>query len=102
MNTANASESPRLKNFPIAWFALIMGLSGLTIAWSQAEQVFALTFAVSPMLLVLTAALFVLLTALHAAKIIKYPQAVLGEFKHPVKLAFVPSFSISLLLLSIA
>jgi tellurite resistance protein len=97
-----ASESARLKNFPIAWFALIMGLSGLTIAWSRAEHVFALEFAVSPVLLGLTAALFALLTALYATKFIKYPQEVLAEFKHPVKLAFVPSFSISLLLLSIA
>jgi tellurite resistance protein len=97
-----SSEPARLKNFPIAWFALIMGLSGLTIAWGRAEQVFALPFAVSPVLLGITAALFVLLTGLYTAKFIKYPQEVLGEFKHPVKLAFVPSFSISLLLLSIA
>jgi tellurite resistance protein len=44
----------------------------------------------------------VLLTALYAAKLVKYPQEVLDEIKHPVKLAFVPSFSASLLLLSIA
>ena len=102
--TANeaVNQPVRLKNFPIAWFALIMGLSGLTIAWSRAEHIFALEFAVSPVLLAITAALFVLLTGLYAAKFIKYPQEVLGEFKHPVKLAFVPSFSISLLLLSIA
>jgi tellurite resistance protein len=43
-----------------------------------------------------------LLTLLYAAKFAKYPQAVFSEFKHPVKLAFVPSFSISMLLLSIA
>lgn len=96
------SEPARLKNFPISWFALIMGMSGFTIAWSRAEHVFALPFAVSPVLLGLTAALFVLLTAIYAAKIVKYPQAVLGEIMHPVKLAFVPSFSIGMLLLSIA
>lgn len=102
--TANeaGNEPVRLKNFPIAWFSLIMGLSGLTIAWSRAEHILGLEFAVSPVLLGLTATLFVLLTALYAAKFIKYPQEVLSEFKHPVKLAFVPSFSISMLLLAIA
>jgi tellurite resistance protein len=99
---AAGASSARLKNFPIAWFALIMGLSGLTIAWSRAEHIFGLGFALSPILLALTAALFVLLSSTYAAKAIKYPQEVLAEFKHPVKLAFVPSFSISLLLLSIA
>lgn len=92
----------RLKNFPISWFAVVMGMSGFTIAWSRAEHFFGLGFSVSPFLLGLTAALFVLLTVLYAAKAVKYPQEVLGEFKHPVKLAFVPTFSISLLLLAIA
>ena len=99
---AQPGESSRLKYFPISWFALIMGLTGFTIAWSRAEHIFSLPFAISPILLTVTGALFVLLTILYAAKFAKYPQEVFGEFKHPVKLAFVPSFSISMLLLSIA
>ena len=96
------AETARLKNFPVAWFATIMGLAGFTIAWSRAEQMFGLDFALSPILLPLTAAAFMLLTGLFATKAVKYPQAVLGEISHPVKLAFVPTFSIGLLLLSIA
>ena len=96
------AETARLKNFPVAWFATIMGLAGFTIAWSRAEQIFGLDFALSPILLPLTAAAFMLLTGLFATKAVKYPQAVLGEISHPVKLAFVPTFSIGLLLLSIA
>ena len=42
-----------------------------------------------------------LLTVIYAAKIMKYPAEVIGEIQHPVKLAFVPTFSIGLLLLSI-
>lgn len=95
-------ETARLKNFPISWFATIMGLAGFTIAWSRAEQIFDLDFALSPILLVLTTAAFVLLTGLFAVKAAKYPQEVLGEIRHPVKLAFAPTFSIGLLLLAIA
>lgn len=94
-------DASRLKNFPISWFALIMGMSGFTIAWSRAEHFFGLGFSVSPILLGITAALFVLLTVIYAAKIMKYPAEVIGEIRHPVKLAFVPTFSIGLLLLSI-
>jgi tellurite resistance protein len=97
------SSSPsRLQNFPISWFAMIMGMAGFTIAWSRAEHVFGLGFALSPILLPITAALFVLLAALYLAKILKYRQAVLDEIHHPVKIAFVPTVSIALILLGTA
>ena len=92
----------RLKNFPVSGFSIIMGMAGFTIAWSRAESFFSLPFSISPTLLAFTATLFVLLTVLYAAKLVSYPQAVLSEVTHPTKLAFVPSFSIGILLLSIA
>lgn len=95
-------SSPRLKSFPISWFAMIMGLTGFAMAWNRAEVVFDTGICVSSVLLGLAGTLFVVLTLAFAAKIVKYPQEVLGEIRHPVKLAFVPTFSISLLLLSAA
>ncbi|OZA15005.1 MAG: C4-dicarboxylate ABC transporter [Hydrogenophilales bacterium 17-62-8] len=92
----------RLKNLPVSGFSIVMGMAGFTIAWGRAEQFFNLPLAISPALLIFTAALFALLTLLYAAKIVRYPQAVWGEVTHPVKLAFVPSFSIGMLLLSVA
>ncbi|PWB59137.1 MAG: C4-dicarboxylate ABC transporter [Nitrosomonadales bacterium] len=94
-------DSARLKNFPISWFAVIMGMSGFTIAWNRAEHVFDPGFCISSVLLGITTILFVALTLTYAAKAFKYPGEVMGEFRHPVKLAFVPTFSIGLLLLSI-
>jgi tellurite resistance protein len=102
MTETTASSSSRLKNFPVAWFSTVMGLAGLTIAWSRAEHILELGFAISPYLLAFTGLVFLLLTLIYAMKAVKYPQDVLGEIKHPVKLAFVPSFSIAMLLLSIA
>lgn len=63
-----STESARLKNFPISWFAMVMGLAGFTIAWSRAEDIFGLGFALSPVLLALTAGVFVALAGLFAAK----------------------------------
>jgi tellurite resistance protein len=96
------APSPRLKYFPISWFAMIMGMAGFTIAWSRAEQVLDLGFSMAPLLLPLTVALALVLAALLVAKLIKYPAEVLGELRHPVKLAFVPTVSIAVILLSIA
>jgi len=95
-------QTSRLKNFPISWFALIMGMSGFTIAWNRAEHIFDTGICLSSVLLGITTILFVALTLIYAAKAFKYPQEVMGEIRHPVKLAFVPTFSIGLLLLSIA
>ena len=97
----NESRS-RLKNFPVSWFAVVMGMSGLSIAWNRAEYVFDPGFCVSSVLLGMTVLLFTILTLAYAAKIVRYPTDVVAEIRHPVKLAFVPTFSISMLLLSIA
>lgn len=95
-------ESARLKHFPIAWFSMIMGMAGFTIAWSRAEQIFELPFTLSPFLLGATVLLFLLIAGLYATKAMKYPGEVAGEIQHPVKLAFVPTISIAMILLSIA
>ena len=92
----------RLQNFPVAWFAMIMGLGGLTVAWLRAEEILALPFSISPWLLLLCTGLFVLLAVLYSIKVVKYREAVAAEWGHPVKMNFVPTASIALILLSIA
>lgn len=96
-----SDAAPRLKHFPVAWFAMIMGLSGFTVAWSRAEHILGLGFTLSPFLSMLTGGLFVVLALAYLAKAFAYPQEVFGEINHPVKVAFVPTISISLILLSV-
>lgn len=95
-------ETSRLKYFPVSWFATVMGMSGFSIAWNRAEHIFNPGFCLSSVLLGLTSLWFVLLIVIYAMKIIRYPGEVLAEIRHPVKQAFVPTFSISLILLSVA
>lgn len=95
-------SSSRLKSFPIAWFSMIMGLAGFTIAWARATEILGWSISPAPYLLVLTTALAGVLAATFLAKLLRYPDEVRAEVRHPVKLAFVPTFSIALILLSIA
>lgn len=95
-------ENSRLKNFPVSWFSTVMGMSGFSIAWNRAEHFFNPGFCLSSALLALTSIWLLLLTIIYGTKIIKYPAEVMAEINHPVKQAFVPTFSISLLLLSVA
>lgn len=103
MSESHASTpAPQLQHFPVALFAMIMGLGGLTIAWRKAEELLALPFSISPWLLGLSTGLFVLLAALYATKVLRYRPAAASEWSHPVKMNFVPTISIALILLSIA
>ncbi|PIE41690.1 MAG: C4-dicarboxylate ABC transporter [Gammaproteobacteria bacterium] len=96
------AHNSKLKNFPVSWFAVVMGLSGLAIAWHRSEQVLELAVRPSGLLLGLALATFFTLLFFYVMKSIKHFAAVKAEFAHPVKLNFFPAISISLILLSIA
>jgi len=92
----------RLQHFPISFFAMVMGLAGLTIAWEKAQHLVAVDLHINLFLVTITLLVFVLLAAIYAAKIVRHRGMVLQELRHPVKLNFFPTISISLLLLAIA
>ncbi len=96
------SQPSRLEHFPVSWFAMVMGLSGLTIALHRAETAFNLAIQPSLAALVFTITVFLALAGLYLLKAVRYPQQVKGEFNHPVKLNFAPTMSIGLILVSIA
>ena len=95
-----ASAGPSLEHFPVSFFASVMGLSGLTLAWGKAAQVAGATTIAPSVLAHLTAAVFVVLAGFYIAKAIWYPQAVRADYLHPVRLHFIPTISISMILLS--
>ena len=95
------STEPRLKYFPVSFFAMVMGLTGLAIAWHKAQSVFSLSVDLGTPILVLAAGLFAILLALYLTKLVRYRAAVKAELGHPIHLNFVPTISISLILLAI-
>ncbi|MBK1716233.1 SLAC1 anion channel family protein [Thiocystis violacea] len=92
----------RLEFFPISFFAMIMGLSGLTIGWEKAQSVLKLDLGISSWLVGVTASIFVILAMLYIGKLALYRAAVVKELRHPIKINFFPTISISFLLLSVA
>lgn len=91
----------RLEHYPISIFSIIMGMAGLTLAWLKAHAVLGMPAVVGEGLRGAASALFVLLLAFYGLKALRYPQAVKMEMRHPVRVHFIPTFSISLLLLAI-
>ena len=95
-------KESRLENFPISFFSIVMGLSGITIAWTKALHVYEMHSSLHTILAGIAAATFLLLLMIYGTKVARYPENVIKELQHPVKLSFFPTISISFLLLSIA
>ena len=102
MSNNPQSTSSRLEHFPIAFFAMVMGLTGLTLAWEKAIRVLHFPPVIAQVLLCISAGAFITIVFTYAFKASKFSSAVCEEFHHPIKMSFFPAFSISLILLSIA
>lgn len=92
----------KLKYFPITFFSVIMGLTGFTLAVQKTEDILKMENTISTDILYGVVLIFSCITLLYIAKLFKFFPAVLEEVANPIRLSFVPTFSISLLLLSIA
>lgn len=92
----------RIKNFPVSFFSVVMGLSGLVISLQKATEIYGMSDLYSNIILGITVAIFGLLGLFYIRKFISYSSEVKKEFKHPIKINFFPAISISFLLLSVA
>jgi tellurite resistance protein len=95
----NASRSPLAFLMP-GWFSIVMGLSGLALAWHRAGVLLGKPAeAVSAALALVAAAAFVALLALSIVRMRRFPEALREDLRHPVRHAFVAAIPISVLLL---
>jgi tellurite resistance protein len=99
LRMAAMSDKQRLEHFPINIFPIVMGLTGCTLAWQKAQHVLGFDYGIAHGLTVISLLVFVVLATLYMIKLARYPQAVSAEIKHPIKLSFFPSVSISLILI---
>ena len=95
------SGQSRLAHLPVSFFSTVMGMTGLAIAWQKAHPALGASDLVWQGLAVLSSALFVALLLVYGVKFSRHPNEVAAEWKHPVRVNFFPTISISLLLLGI-
>lgn len=93
----------RIAHYPVTFFAIGMGMMGLTLAIRSAEHAFGLTRAGSSTGALVLSVLMLLAVAIgYAVKALTHAAEVKAEWNHPVRIAFFPAISISLLLLAAA
>jgi len=91
-----------LEYFPVQLFAVIMGLSGLSIVFAKAYHLIDMPYWIYITMLVIDTVLFFWIFTTYVFKWLLYPSAVKKEFYHPIKSSFMATISISFLLVSIA
>lgn len=94
-------EKSRLKFFPIMMYAIVMGLSGLTITYQKATLWLNFPSIIGETLVYITTIVFIVVSFIYIKKFSKYKTAVKNEFSHPVRINFFAAVSISMLMLSI-
>jgi tellurite resistance protein len=83
------------------WFAVVMGWSGLSLAWHRAEALLGGAAAPVAVLAAAVAALaFCLLIAGTLLRWLRYPEAIGADMHHPVRHAFFAAIPISMILLA--
>ena len=90
-----------LKFLMPGWFAIVMGLSGLSLAWIRAQALMGEAALAAGLAIGLLAALvFVALLVMSVLRMQRYPQALAEDMKHPVRHAFIAAVPISVILLA--
>lgn len=95
MTTTDTLPQSRLEHFPISFFGMAMGVFGLALAL-RAGGFAASSEVVGIVGIVVLAGLFLML----GLKALRHWDALVEEWHHPVRLAFFPATTISLLLLA--
>ena len=91
----------KISNFPIMFYAVVMGLGGLCVAYESLNKLLKLSQSVGFVLNAFTSLVFAFISFIYIIKIIKFPNEVRAELNHPIKINFFAAFAISLLLLAI-
>src|SRR3989339_492680 len=92
----------RIPHFPVSFFSIVMGLVGFVIALEKAVEIIEIPGTVPLVVLVTSSVVFFSIGAVYLAKFFLHKEEIVKEFKHPIKISFFPTFSVSLLLFSIA
>ena len=92
----------KLQYFPITMFAIIMGLSGLTMVFGKFYHMQWMPKLIYDSLLFFTFVLFLFFLFTYGRKAIKHFDEVKTDFNHRIRINFFSAISISFLLLSIA
>ncbi|HYN68169.1 MAG TPA: SLAC1 anion channel family protein [Ornithinibacter sp.] len=100
--TAPGQPAGSLAHLPVTLFASVMGLGGLSLAWRRAATVWDLPQWPALTFLAVGVLVFLVVGTLYVVKWVRHPAAARAELRHPVRMTFAPTLTISVLVLATA
>ena len=95
------SHDKALKYLFPGWYAVVMGLAGLSLAWQRAVPVMDAAAGATALAIAITAAVvFVALTIAAVLRAQRHPEAWVEDLQHPVRHTFVATLPVALILLA--
>ncbi len=95
-------RQPRLAHLPVTFFATVMGVAGLGLAWMRAAALLGAPAWVGEWIFWAALVLDAVVLVAYGAKAVRHRAAVRHELHHPIRLAFIPTVTIAFLLLATA
>lgn len=100
MTTSLSAEQPSspLAHLPPTFFGSVMGVSGLGLAWRQAEKFLDWPSLPGDIILCIGAAMLAIIATAYIAKCLLYPAMLWRDFDHPAKGPFLGGAPLAILL----
>ncbi len=99
-NNSPINKTSCIEHMPISIFTVVLGFSGLTLAWHKAREIIVVPPAITDFLRFFSTSVFVFLLVAYTRKSLSFADAVHNEIKHPIRINFFATISISTLLLA--
>jgi tellurite resistance protein len=97
----SSSHGESLKYLFPGWYAVVMGLAGLALAWQRAVPFMGKAASAAALgIAIMAAVVFVVLTILGALRGHRHPGAWAEDLRHPVRHTFVATLPVALILLA--
>ena len=97
----HSEKTNRIQHFPVMMYAIVMGMSGLTITYQKAHLWLGVPEIIGIILMYITTFLFLIISFFYVQKLFRFNSEVKKEFTHPVRINFFAAISISIIMLSI-
>ncbi|MFT7572204.1 MAG: tellurite resistance protein [Paracoccaceae bacterium] len=100
MNTIQSAEQPSspLAHIPPTFFGAVMGVSGLGLAWRQAEKILDWPSLPGDIALIIGGVMLAVVASAYLAKCLLYPAMLWRDFDHPAKGPFLGGAPLAILL----
>jgi tellurite resistance protein len=98
----NKSATRTMLNLPAGYFGMVLGTIGMGFAWRYAATIWSVSPMIGEVFESLAIAIWLALAVAFMVRLVKYPQTVLDEIRHPLKGSFVSLFPATTMLVSIA